>query len=64
MKKLTIILLLTLFAVGFTSCAADSSETDPVIPEVQIDNPTGEDEEEEGVRTWFGNLFDIENIVA
>ena len=46
MKKLTIILLLSLFAVGFTSCA-DSSETDPVIPEVQIDSVEGEEEAEE-----------------
>ena len=54
MKKLTIILLLALFAVGFTSCAADSSETDPVIPEVQIEDPgTDTDPEEEGVEgTW------------
>ena len=48
MKKLTIILLLALFTVGFTSCAVDSTETDPVIPEVQIEDPgTSVDEEEE-----------------
>lgn len=47
MKKLTITLLLALFAVGFTSCAVDSTETDPVIPEVQIEDPAGEDEEKE-----------------
>jgi len=47
MKKFTIIALITLFAIGFTSCATDSTETDPVIPEVQIDNPAGEDDEEE-----------------
>ena len=47
MKKLTIILLLALFTVGFTSCAVDSTETDPVIPEVQIEDPGTESEEEE-----------------
>ena len=34
MKKLSVILLLALFAIGFTSCAEDPMETDPVIPEV------------------------------
>ena len=34
MKKLSIILLLALFAFGFSSCAEDPMETDPVIPEV------------------------------
>lgn len=54
MKKLTIILLLALFTVGFTSCAVDSTETDPVIPEVQIEDPgssVDEEEEEEGGAT-------------
>ena len=54
MKKLTIILLLALFTVGFTSCAVDSTETDPVIPEVQIEDPgseTEEEREEEGSQT-------------
>lgn len=47
MKKLTIALLLALFVVGFSSCAVDSSETDPVIPEVQIEDPGTDSEEEE-----------------
>ena len=34
MKKLSIILLLALFAFGISSCAEDPMETDPVIPEV------------------------------
>ena len=34
MKKLSIILLLALFAFGFSSCAEDPMETDPVVPEI------------------------------
>ena len=37
MKKLIVIVLLAFFAVGVTSCV-DSTETDPVIPEVQLDD--------------------------
>lgn len=49
MKKLLVVLLLALFTVGITSCGTDSSETDPVIPEVQIDDPgTDTEEEDEG----------------
>ena len=51
MRKLTVILLLTLFAIGLTSCGVDASDTDAVIPEVQIEDPgssvEGEEEEEE-----------------
>ena len=51
MRKLTVILLLTLFTIGLTSCGVDASDTDPVIPEVQIEDPgssvEGEEEEEE-----------------
>ena len=48
MKKLIVIVLLAFFAVGVTSCV-DSTETDPVIPEVQLDgdNTSVEEEEEE-----------------
>lgn len=34
MKKLFVILLLALFAVGVSSCAEESLDTEPVIPEV------------------------------
>ena len=55
MKKLTITLLLALFIVGFSSCAVDSSETDPVIPEVQIEDPGTDSEEEEDNKgnAWY-----------
>ncbi len=34
MKKLLAILLIAFFAVGFSSCAEESFDTEPVIPEV------------------------------
>ncbi len=37
MKKLLTILLIAFFAVGFSSCAEESLDTDPVIPEVSQD---------------------------
>ena len=49
MRKLTVIFFLALFAIGFTSCT-DTSDTDPVTPEVQIEDPgstEGEEEESE-----------------
>lgn len=51
MKKFIVILLLALFTAGITSCATENFDTDPTIPEVQIDDLAGEDddEEEEGV---------------
>ncbi len=48
MKKLIVILLLALFTAGISSCASEGFDTDPVIPEVQVDDPgTSVDEEEE-----------------
>lgn len=46
MKKLIVILLLSLVTGGITSCV-DAVDTDPQTPEVQIDNPTGDEDEEE-----------------
>ena len=34
MKKLLAILLIAFFAVGFSSCAEESIETDPLMPEI------------------------------
>ena len=34
MKKLLTILLIAFFAVGFSSCAEESFDTEPVMPEV------------------------------
>lgn len=36
MKKLLVILLLAFFTVGISSCAEDFTETDPIIPEVNV----------------------------
>jgi uncharacterized protein YxeA len=47
MKKLIVILLLALFTGGITSCAVENFDTDPTIPEVQLDDQAGETEEEE-----------------
>ncbi|MCE7994165.1 MAG: hypothetical protein HEP71_19410 [Roseivirga sp.] len=47
MKKFIIILLLALFTAGISSCASEGFDTDPVIPEVQVDDQAGETEEEE-----------------
>ena len=55
MRKLTVIFFLALFAIGFTSCT-DTSDTDPVTPEVQIEDPgstEGEEEESEVTGTWL-----------
>ena len=38
MKKFIVILLLALFTAGITSCGTENLDTDPVIPEVQIDD--------------------------
>lgn len=49
MKKLIVILLLALFTAGISSCASEGFDTDPVIPEVQVDDEAGsaDDDEEE-----------------
>ncbi|GEM_PF-5677757 len=47
MKKLIVILLLALFTAGISSCASEGFDTDPAIPEVQLDDQAGETEEEE-----------------
>lgn len=49
MKKLIVILLLALFTAGISSCASEGFDTDPVIPEVQVDDQAGsaDDDEEE-----------------
>ncbi|GAB5523511.1 MAG: hypothetical protein Roseis2KO_13830 [Roseivirga sp.] len=47
MKKLIVILLLALFTAGISSCASEGFDTDPVTPEVQLDDQAGETEEEE-----------------
>lgn len=37
MKKLLAILLIAFFAVGFSSCAEESFDTEPVIPEINTE---------------------------
>lgn len=51
MKKLIVILLLALFTAGISSCTSEGFDTDPAIPEVQLDDTQSsveEEEEEEG----------------
>ncbi len=58
MKKLIVILLLALFTAGISSCASEGFDTDPVIPEVQVDDSgsdTDEREEEEGTGPGSGS---------
>lgn len=48
MKKLIVILLLAFFTTGITSCAVENFDTDPTVPELQLDDQaSGADEEEE-----------------